>query len=1181
MIRGRWRFFVDRGGTFTDCIAVDPRSGALHVRKLLSTDSAPQDAIRSVLGLGSAEPVPPVVLRLGTTVATNALLERRGQRSALVITRGFADLLRIGDQSRPEIFALSIDEPSLLHDVVLELDARADPTGTILQRPDPEALAAELATLRTAGIDSVAIVVLGGYAAPSLELEIAAVARAAGITHVVCSHETGQEPGLLARADTAMVDAYTTPLVADYLAGLERALPGSDIRVMQSSGGLARRGVVRGRDVILSGPAGGVLAVASIAQRHGLRGAIGFDMGGTSTDVCRTAGGEPERTSETHTAGLRIRVPMLAVHTIAAGGGSICAWEDGRLRVGPTSAGASPGPLCYGRADALAITLTDMNLVLGRIVADRFPISLHRAPVDAALATLRAQIDAATLATDAAIAEGCFRVATHAMAEAIRRITIARGHDVRDHALVVFGGAGGQHACAIAAELGMRTIVVHPLAGVLSAAGIGEAPTRWTGQAPLGGAILGDDALALARVRVCELVADGLATLGGDGDDGAEQTAWIELRHRGTETTLAIPLGTTAEVTAAFTTQHVAEFGWVRDTATIECTTVRVQLDIPGVPLVLPRRPVGPATPLRTHPLFLAERWHDADVYDRDALGATAELDGPALVLDGAGTFVVEPGWRVHVEHDGTLVARAQHRAAVDVGTSVRDPVTLEIFAHRFMAIAEQMGTVLRRTACSTNIRERLDFSCAVFDRDAGLVANAPHLPVHLGAMGESVAAVFRAHPRPSPGDVFATNDPAAGGSHLPDITVVTPVFEGGALRFWVASRGHHADVGGITPGSMPPFATHLSEEGVVLRALPIVRGGVLCEAELRAALGAGPWPARRPDENLADLQAQIAANRSGERALHALVAAQGSARVDAYMAHVMDQAAEAVTAALRRLPTGVHRFVDTTDDGVRIAALLEITDGAIAIDFAGTSAAQPSNLNAPRAVTVAAVLYVLRTLVGTPIPLNRGCLRPVTLAIPKGSLLDPGPTHAVAAGNVETSQRVVDVLFAALGIKAASQGTMNNLTFGDDGFGYYETIGGGEGATAHAAGRSGVHTHMTNTRITDAEILESRFPVRVLAFALRPGSGGDGRMPGGDGLRRALEFLAPLQVAMLSDRRTSAPFGVQGGGAAASGRNLVDGVTQPGRFAVTVHAGTRLVIETPGGGGFGPPGPALRGMGR
>lgn len=1174
----RWLFALDRGGTFTDCVAFPPDGTAPIVRKLLSSDDAPLVAVRSVLGLRPDEAIPPVVLRLGTTVATNALLERAGAPTLLVVTRGFGDLLRIGDQTRPEIFALAITTPPVLHGAVIEVDARASQRGEVLERPrDPAGIIRMMVEERATGHSAVAIVVQGGNAVPALELQLAELACAAGFVHVVCSHEVGREPGLLARADTTLVDAYTTPLVDRYLDKLRGALPGSRIHVMQSSDGLAAAARVRGRDLVVSGPAGGVLAVAALARRHGLRGAIGLDMGGTSTDVCRIGDGEPERAWESRTAGVRVRTPVLALHTIAAGGGSICRWADGRLLVGPQSAGAVPGPACYGHPRGGAATLGDVSVVLGRVVADRFALPLHPELATAALQRELADTDGGF--SDAiAFAGGLFEVANVAMAEAIRKVTIARGHDARDHGLVVFGGAGGQHACAVARALAIRTVLVPPLAGVLSAWGIGRAPVRWTGHADLGRRAWHEDARNVAEIQRDALQHEGRTQLAAAGDEPEDETqlevrSWIELGYGHAEGTVDVPL--TGDVIEAFERAHLAAYGWLRERTAIVAVAVRVQLDV--------HHPAGEATlsttsstaaPRRIGRVCFAGTWHETPIYDREALGPTSELRGPALVLDDTGTFVLDPGWRVVIAGDGSLVAHDDAVTTVAAGAITRDPVTLEIYAHRFMAIAEQMGTVLRRTASSTNIRERLDFSCAVFDADANLVANAPHLPVHLGAMGESVAAVARRHRDARPGDSFATNDPAAGGSHLPDITVVTPVFVDDALRFWVASRGHHADVGGITPGSMPPFATSLDQEGVVLSALPIVRAGRLLEAELRAALAAGPWPARRADENVADLQAQIAANQGGAHALLAMVATAGLEQVTAYMQHVQDQAADAVRAAIARLGDIDRSFTDTTDDGLVIAVRVQTHDGTLTVDFTGTSPAVDTNLNAPRAVAVAAVLYVLRTLVGEPIPLNRGCLRPVTLVIPSGSLLDPPAGHAVAGGNVETSQRVVDVLFAALAIKAASSGTMNNLTFGDDEFGYYETLGGGEGATAFAHGHHAVHTHMTNTRITDAEILETRFPVRVLRFAIRRGSGGEGRYRGGDGLVRELEFLAPLSVAMLADRRVRPPFGLQGGMSGATGRNTLDTDRLAGRFAVEVEPGSRLLVETPGGGGYGDLGP-------
>ncbi len=1164
----RWRFFVDRGGTFTDCIGVAP-DGDVRVAKVLSTDDAPLVAMRRILALADDAPLPACELRLGTTLATNALLERTGARCALAITRGFADLPEIGDQTRPEIFALAIDPPRLLHERTIEIDARADPHGHVLARPDPTELRAQLAALRADGITSLAIVVLHATRCPALERDVAAIAREVGFAHVVASHEVAAEQGMLARGDTTLVDAATTPLLRTYLASLVRALPGSRVRVMQSNGGLADAAVFRGKDAILSGPAGGVVATAAIARAHGVPAAIGFDMGGTSTDVVRVAG-EPEHVYETRTADVRIRVPMLAVHTIAAGGGSVCRFDGHRFVVGPASVGADPGPLSYGRPGAHELALTDVNLALGRIVGDRFPFPLDATAVERALDRLVETMPPDGPTTREAVADGFFRVAVHAMAAAIRQVSIARGHDVRDHALVVFGGAGGQHACAVARELGLRTAIVHPLAGVLSAWGIGLARTSWIGSADAGARALDDDAVAHARSLVRALVDEGRPRLAHDGELVVHER--VALRYRGTDTAIVLPLAEAATLRAAFEHRHAAEFGYDRPHHPIELTTVHVELD---ATTPLPELPCVPAAsssppPRRTARAYCEHRWHDVGVFDRESLGAGPRLRGPAIVVDATGTLVLEPGWSLVVAPDGALVLTDDEGPRRTTLSVLRDPVTLEIFAHRFMAIAEHMGAVLRRTAMSTNIRERLDFSCAVFDAQAGLVANAPHLPVHLGAMGESVAAIAQQHPDARDGDVFATNDPRAGGSHLPDITVVTPVFVGDALAFWVASRGHHADVGGITPGSMPPHATTLAEEGVVLSGLPIVRAGRLDTVAITAALASSEWPARRPAENLADLEAQIAANRAGARMLDEWVRSAGLDVLHAYMAHVQDHAAVAVGEAIARLELAESRFVDTTDDGVPIAVRIAVEHGVLEIDFTGTGAAVPTNANAPRAVAVAAVLYVLRTLVGEPIPLNAGCLRPVRLVIPKGSLLDPGPAHAVAAGNVETSQRIVDVLFAALGLKAASQGTMNNLTFGDDDFGYYETIGGGEGATARAHGRSAVHTHMTNTRITDPEVLEDRFPVRLVQFAIRRGSGGEGRFRGGDGLVRELEFLAPLRVSLLADRRKNPPFGLAGGGAGRAGEDRLRGAIVPARASFDVSVGDRLVVATPGGGGFG-----------
>ncbi len=1177
---GGWRFWIDRGGTFTDCIGRDPATGAIRVTKVLSADDAPLRGIRTLLGLSADDPIPPCELRMGTTLGTNALLERRGHPCALAITRGFGDLLEIGDQSRPEIFALHIDRAPTLHAAVLEVDARLAVDGRTLDRPDPARLRTQLRALAERGLTSLAVVVMHAYLDGALEREIADLARTEGFTHVSCSHEVAAEIGMLGRGDTTVVDAYLTPLLREYLAGLGHALPGSRLQVMQSSGGLTSARRFRGRDSVLSGPAGGVVACAALARRHAHDAVIGFDMGGTSTDVSRLGPRLP-RVYETRVAGVRLRTPMLAIHTVAAGGGSYCRYEHGRFTVGPQSAGADPGPLCYGRPHAEALTLTDINLVLGRLSDDRFVFSLDRAPVDAALERLRAQLPTPWRDRPApAIAEGFFAVAVESMAAAIREVTVARGHDARDHALVVFGGAGGQHACAVARRLGVGEVLVPPLPGALSAWGMGLAPLTWHGESDVGRVPLDETLVPHLHRAADRLAHKGRRVLEEDGLPPGPRAIErrVELRYAGTETTLDVALPDPDDARPAhalrhaFEEQHRRELGYARTEHPVEAVTVRVEveghLEPPTLPLV-PEAQTAP-DPLRTATLWVDGAWVEAPTFRREDLVRGPVVHGPALVLDDTGTVVLESGWSLCVADDGTLCLRDEGgpmRAAV---STEADPVQLEIFANRFMSIAEQMGTVLRRTALSTNIRERLDFSCAVFDREGGLVANAPHMPVHLGAMGESVAAIARQHPEPAPGDVFATNDPTAGGSHLPDITVVTPVHIEGRLAYYVASRGHHADVGGITPGSMPPDSTQLSEEGVVFRGQRIVHQGTLDIDGIMATLRGGPHPARRPEENLADLQAEIAANHAGARLLTALVDERGRAVVDAYMQHVQDNAARAVGEAIERLPDGEVRFADHTDDGVPIVVTMRIEGSRATIDFTGTGPAVEGNLNAPRAVTVAAVLYVLRCLVGEPIPLNRGCLRPVRVVIPPGSLLDPAPHHAVAGGNVETAQRLVDVLLAAVGASAASQGTMNNLSFGDASFGYYETIGGGEGAGPEHDGTSGVHTHMTNTRITDPEVLEARFPVRLLRFGLRRGSGGEGLHPGGDGLVRELEMLAPLRVSMLSDRRTHPPFGLAGGQDGAPGRTRHGDRELAARATVEVEPGDVITIETPGGGGYG-----------
>ena len=1184
-----WSFWIDRGGTFTDAIGRDP-SGQLHVTKQLSSDEAPLTCIRALLGLPAGAPIPPCDVRMGTTLATNALLERRGVRFVLVTARGLGDVLEIGTQQRPELFALHIVKPSLLYARVLELDARLDAQGHEVVPLDRAAVRAALAALRAEGEQHLAVVLPHAYAHPVHELAVGEVARELGFASVVLSHEVDRELGLVGRGDTTCVDAYLTPLLHEYVAKLSASLPGSRLGIMTSSGGLSSAARFRGRDAIVSGPAGGVVAVAHVARTAGHGRAIGFDMGGTSTDVCRWDG-TFARTYEAEVAGVRVRAPMLALHTVAAGGGSICRYEGQRLVVGPHSAGARPGPLCYGDPSATALTITDVDLHLGRVAADRFPIVLDGARVARALDDVARALaaDGHTLDVDA-IAAGFFDVANVHMAEAIRRVSIAEGHALDDTPLVVFGGAGGQHACAVARLLGIRRLLVHPLGGVMSAWGIGLAQRSWHGEADVGREVLSPLVLARARAQAERLEAEGRRALVAEGATELQVEVTIDVRYAGTDHVLGQPWSSdVAAVAARFHAEHRRALGYAREGAALEVVCARVevreaQAHAARVEDQVAREPLGHKAQRRTTRLYAEGRWHErVPVYYREDL--TSVLEGPALVLDATAALALDPGFRLSLGPDGLLVlddvagARADAPPAPGGGPVVApDPVHLELYAHRFMALAQDMGEVLRRTARSTNIRERLDFSCAVFDGGGDLVANAPHIPVHLGAMGETVRAVIAAHPRMEDGDVYASNDPSMGGSHLPDITVVTPVYVGGVRRFFTACRGHHADVGGLTPGSMPPHSRTLADEGVVLSALRIVHCGALDEVALRARFEAGPHPARRVAENLADLEAQVAANHAGARLLAELVAARGLPEVMAYMRHVQENAALRVRQAIAALPDGARELADRLDDGTVIRVRLEITGDRLRVDFSGSSPEHLGNLNAPRAVVVAAVLYVLRALVGVPIPLNQGCLEPVELVVPRPSVLDPSPGRAVVAGNVETSQRVVDVLLGALGVAAASQGTMNNLTFGDASFGYYETIAGGAGAGPGFAGAHAVHTHMTNTRITDLEVLETRFPVRLVEFRVRRGSGGAGQYAGGDGVVRTFEALSPLDVSILSERRRDAPFGLARGAPGQRGRNLHAGRELGGREYFVVQPGERVTIETPGGGGYGAPTPSSEG---
>ncbi|HKJ23245.1 MAG TPA: hydantoinase B/oxoprolinase family protein, partial [Myxococcota bacterium] len=1034
--------------------------GALHVAKVLSSDTAPLEGMRQLLARAGAwrdGPLPPCLVKLGTTVATNALLERRGTRTLLVANRGLGDVLRIGTQERPELFDLAIERPPPLEERVVEVEARVAADGERVGALDEAALRRALEAARRDGLEAVAVVLAHSYAHPEDERRVAALAREAGFEHAVASHETARELGLLARGETAVADAYLTPLLQSHVDELREALPGSELRFMQSSGGLTDAARFRGPTALLSGPAGGVVGAARVAREAGCADAIGFDMGGTSTDVSLVEGGEVDRVFESSVAGVRVKAPMMRIHTVAAGGGSLCRFDGFRLTVGPESAGADPGPLCYGLRDAAGrpraseLALTDVNLLLGRLAPDRFPFPLSVEPAAARLAELEAELRAAGQPLDAeAIAAGFVEVGNAAMVQAIARVSVARGVDPRGHALVGFGGAAGQHVCAIARALGVDTVLLHPLAGLLSAYGIGSADLTWDGQRDAGRVPLASPLPGDVAERLDALEARGRAELADEGaaPDEIRAERRLDLRYVGSEAALTIARPEDGDWLAAFGRAHRARFGYERPGRGVEIVTARVQTRAPGAGADVAGdaadAPPGAGAP---RPLRNASVWFpgagrlETPVFVGDDLPRGARLSGPALILEDTGTVVIDPGFEGELAEGGTLVLRDRGAAAAAKTAhdlSRADPIRLEVFGNRFMSIAEQMGAVLRNTAFSTNIKERLDFSCAVFDPEGGLVANAPHIPVHLGAMGETVRAVRARFPDLAPDDVVCTNDPYEGGSHLPDVTVVSPVFLGGsgAPDFFVAARGHHADIGGRTPGSMPPDSTTLEEEGVVLEAFRLVAAGRLDEEGVRARLGGARFPARRPDDNLADLEAMVASNRAGIDLLRRMVAQHGREAVVVTMRQLQEAAAAKVAREIGRLADGDHEFADRLDDGTPVCVRLTVAGERMTIDFAGTGAAVPGNLNAPRAVVHAAVIYVLRCLVRERIPLNGGCLAPVEIRIPPGSLLDPPPGHAVVGGNVETSQRVVDVLLGALGLAAASQGTMNNVTFGDAGWG-------------------------------------------------------------------------------------------------------------------------------------------------
>jgi 5-oxoprolinase (ATP-hydrolysing) len=1199
-----WQFWIDRGGTFTDIVARRP-DGGIDTHKLLSENpehyrDAAVAGIRHLLGLGPGEAVPEGAIeavKMGTTVATNALLERKGEPTALAITRGFRDALRIAYQNRPRLFDRHIVLPELLYGRAIEIDERIGAHGEVVRALDEDGARRSLQEAYDAGLRSLAIVFMHGYRYGRHEAAVARIAREIGFTQVSVSHRVSPLMKLVARGDTTVVDAYLSPILRRYVDQVAAELPGVNLQFMQSSGGLTDARAFQGKDSILSGPAGGIVGMVRASRLAGFERVIGFDMGGTSTDVSHYAG-EFERVFETQVAGVRMRAPMMSIHTVAAGGGSILHFDGSRYRVGPDSAGADPGPACYRRGGPL--TVTDCNVMLGKIQPRHFPRlfgpggdqPLDVDAVRAGFSALAAEIGAATGSTPApeAVAEGFIQIAVGNMANAIKQISVQRGHDVTGYTLTSFGGAGGQHACLVADALGMKTVFVHALAGVLSAYGMGladqSAMRERAVERPLAG--MRDAELAAELDELGARAGEALLAQGMSAER-IELLRRVHLRYEGTDSAIVVGFGTQAAMRQAFEDAYKRRFSFLMPGKALVVEAVSVEAvgrsDAP--PERAHDAAAGGAAPAACGhvKMYAGGEWRDTAVYLRADVDPGAIVKGPAIVAEANATTVVEAGWQAEATAHGHLVLRRvealPERHAI--GTSA-DPVMLEVFNNLFMSIAEQMGLRLQNTAYSVNIKERLDFSCAIFDHQGQLVANAPHMPVHLGSMGESIKAVMRKNSaglagEMKPGDVYVLNDPYNGGTHLPDVTVISPVFDeaGREILFYVGSRGHHADIGGTTPGSMPPDSRHIEEEGVLIDNFKLVDGadGVLREAEARAMLASARWPARNPDQNLADLRAQVAANQKGVEELRKMVACYGLDVVRAYMGHVQDNAEEAVRRVIAVLKDGSYSY--TLDNGARIEVAIRVdaASRSAEIDFTGTSGQLPNNFNAPSAVCMAAVLYVFRTLVADDIPLNAGCLKPLKVIIPPGSMLNPRYPASVVSGNVETSTCITNALYGALKVMAASQGTMNNFTFGNARYQYYETISGGSGAGEGFDGTDVVQTNMTNSRLTDPEILEFRFPVRLESYEIRPGSGGAGRWHGGNGGVRKVRFLEPMTAAILSNNRVHAPFGMAGGEPGEKGRNLVqraDGrVEELGHIGkVDMQPGDVFIVETPGGGGYG-----------
>ncbi|MGW9172342.1 hydantoinase B/oxoprolinase family protein [Streptomyces decoyicus] len=1199
---GRWEFWIDRGGTFTDVVGRRP-DGRLVTGKLLSHHperyrDAAVAGIRMMLGLGPDEPVPAErvsVVKMGTTVATNALLERKGEPTVLLTTDGFRDALRIAYQNRPRIFDRRIVLPEALYDRVIEVPERIGAQGELVRPLDEDEVRRALIRARADGLRSAAVVLLHGYRHAEHERAVAELARRAGFAQVSCSHEVSPLMKLVPRGDTTVVDAYLSPILGRYVDEIAAQLPGIRLMFMQSNGGLRQAAHFRGKDAVLSGPAGGVVGMVRTAAEAGggHDRVIGFDMGGTSTDVSHYAG-EFERVFGNEVAGVRMRAPMMNIHTVAAGGGSVLHFDGRRYRVGPDSAGADPGPACYRRGGPL--TVTDANVMLGRIQPAHFPAVFGPdgdEPLDDGIVRTRFAELAARAAAETGddrgpeeVAAGFLDIAVLNMANAVKKISVQRGHDITRYALTSFGGAGGQHACAVADALGIDTVLVPPLAGVLSAYGIGVADATAMREQAVEAEFT--DPGAVGRVHeVCEALAGQTRReLLDDGvpDESVSTRARVLIRYAGTDSTIGVPLADAETMTAEFVRAHRERYAFTMDKPLVaEAVSVEALGAAGGAGgyEALSGGSEGEPAPAATVRMYAGGRWQDTGLYRRTDLRPGDTLTGPAVIAEEDATTVLDPDWQAAMGEAGhLLLTRARPRTGrVAVGTEA-DPVMLEVFNSLFMAIAEQMGVRLENTAHSVNIKERLDFSCALFDADGNLIANAPHIPVHLGSMGESIKEVLRRRAgEMRPGDVYAINDPYHGGTHLPDVTVVTPVFdtEGAELLFLVASRGHHAEIGGITPGSMPAFSSTIQEEGILFDNWLLVRDGELREDATRELLAAGPYPSRAPDANLADLRAQIAANEKGIQELRRMTEQFGLEVVQAYMGHVQDNAEESVRRIIAQLSDGSCRYETDSGAGIHVALTVDRAARSAVLDFTGTSPQQPGNANAPSSVVMAAVLYVFRTLVADDIPLNSGCLKPVEVRIPEGSMLAPVFPAATVAGNVETSQAVTGALYAALGVQAEGSGTMNNVTFGNDRVQYYETVASGSGAGDGFDGADAVQTHMTNSRLTDPEVLEWRYPVRVDSFAIRSGSGGSGRWHGGCGVERRLRFLEPMTVALLTNHRRVAPYGMAGGAPGALGANWVeraDGSREElaGCDAADVGVDDVLVLRTPGGGGYGAP---------